>query len=63
MDTADHRRVALEPLDLDTLTVALMRSMRMPQSVIDDEDTRLGATQSASRLLAQLPPLYVVRIK
>jgi hypothetical protein len=62
MSTRDEL-VELVRLDLDTMTVALMRSMRMPQEIIDDADTRLGASHSAQLLLDQLPPLYVVRIR
>lgn len=59
----DTPMISLEKLDLDTLTLALMRSMGMPQTAIDDEDTRLGASLSAQRLMKQLPPLYLVRVK
>jgi hypothetical protein len=62
MQTVEHAP-ELVPLDLDTLTVALMKSMRLPQAAIDDEDTRLGASYSAGLLLKQLPPLYLVRLK
>jgi hypothetical protein len=53
----------LVPLDLNTMTVALMKSMRMPPEVIENEDARLGASHSAELILRQLPPLYLVRLR
>jgi hypothetical protein len=59
----DTPMVELTLLDLNTMTVALMRAMHMPQAAIEDEDTRLGAAFTAQKLLDQLPPLYLVRVK
>ena len=62
MQVAEHVP-ELVPLDLDTMTTALMKSMRLPQAALEDEDTRLGASYSAKLILKQLPPLYLVRLR
>jgi hypothetical protein len=63
MTVIDERHIELVPLDLDTVTVAMMRSMNFPQEIINDEAARLGASLSAQKLFQHLPPLYLVRVK